>query len=55
MLVDNEEFINKLMNHKMLTVKASESVVRLFPSLIVKNNELDEAADKIERVCKEMS
>jgi len=54
-LVDNEEFINKLMNHKMLTVKASESVVRLFPSLIVKNNELDEAADKIERVCKEMS
>ena len=55
MLVDNEEFIKKLMDHKMLTVKASESVVRLFPSLIVKNNELDEAVGKIEIVCKEMS
>ena len=55
MLVDNDEFIKKLMNHKMLTVKASENVIRLFPPLIVNNNELDEAIDKIEKVCKEMS
>ena len=43
------------MNHKMLTIKASENVIRLFPPLIVKNEELDEALDKIQMVCKEMS
>jgi len=55
MLVDNVEFIKKLMNHKMLTVKAEENVIRLFPPLIVENKELDEAINKIEKVCKEMS
>ena len=55
MFVDNDEFIKKLMNHKMLTIKASENVIRLFPSLVVNNNELDEAIDKIEKVCKEMN
>ncbi len=53
--VDNVEFIKKLMNHKMLTVKAEENVIRLFPPLIVQNQELDEALSKIEKVCKEMS
>ena len=52
--VDNVEFIKKLMDHKMLTVKAEENVIRLFPPLIVTNKELDEAANKIEKVCKEM-
>ena len=42
-MVDNVEFIKKLMNHKMLTVKAEENVIRLFPPLIVQNKELDEA------------
>jgi acetylornithine/N-succinyldiaminopimelate aminotransferase len=55
MLVDNTEFVKKLINHKMLTVKAEENVVRLFPPLIVSNEELDEAIDKIEKTCKEMS
>jgi len=55
MSVDNTEFLNKLMENKMLTVKASENVVRLFPPLIVKNQELDEGLSKIEKVCKEMS
>ena len=55
MLVDNIEFMKKLMNHKMLTVKAEENVIRLFPPLIVSNNELDEAINKIEKVCREMS
>ena len=55
MLVDNDEFIKKLMNNKMLTVKASENVIRLFPPLIVSNKEIDEAFAKIEKVCKEMS
>ena len=55
MLVDNTEFMNKLMENKMLTVKASENVIRLFPSLVVSDKELDEAISKIEKVCKEMS
>ena len=54
-LVDNVEFIKKLMNHKMLTVKAEENVIRLFPPLIVKEKELDEAIGKIEKVCEELS
>ncbi len=55
MSVDNTEFMKKLMHHKMLTVKAEENVIRLFPPLIVQNNELDEAISKIEKVCIEMS
>jgi len=55
MAVDNNEFIKKLMNHKMLTVKAEENVIRLFPPLIVSEKELDEGIDKIQTVCKEMS
>ena len=55
MLVDNTKFMEKLMSHKMLTIKAEENVIRLFPPLIVSDNELDEAINKIEKVCKEMS
>ena len=55
LLVDNGEFIQKLMNHKMLTVKAEENVIRLFPPLIVQDKELDEAIFKIGKVCEEMS
>ena len=36
-------------------IKAEENVIRLFPPLIVQNEELDEAIKKIEKVCKEMS
>ena len=55
LLVDNVEFMNKLMENKMLTVKAEENVIRLFPPLVVNNKELDEAIHKIEDVCKKMS
>ena len=55
MLVDNTEFIKKLMDHKMLTVKAEENVIRLFPPLTVENKDLDEGISKIEATCKELS
>ena len=55
MLVDNTEFMKKLMDHKMLTVKAEENVIRLFPPLVVDNKELDEAVSLIDKVCEEMS
>ena len=53
-VVDNTEFMEKLMDHKMLTVKASENVIRLFPPLTVSISELDEAVNKIETVCQEI-
>jgi len=55
MVVDNTEFMKKLMDHKMLTVKAEENVIRLFPPLIVSSSELDEAIHIIEAVCQEMN
>ena len=54
-MVDNSEFMKKLMKKKMLTVKAEENVIRLLPPLTVNNRELNEAISKIEKVCKEMS
>ena len=55
LFVDNTEFMKKLMDHKLLTVKAEENVIRLFPPLIISKNELDEAIDKIKKVCEEIS
>ena len=55
MLADNTEFMKKLMDNKMLTVKAEENVIRLFPPLIVSNNELDEAIKKIKIACESMN
>ena len=52
--IDNAKFIEALMRHKMLVVKAEEQVIRLFPALIVSKKEIDEAISKIELVCKEM-
>jgi acetylornithine/N-succinyldiaminopimelate aminotransferase len=55
MLVDNTEFMKKLMDHKMLTIKAEENVIRIFPPLTVNRKELDEAINKIETVCGEIN
>ncbi|MAK12176.1 MAG: acetylornithine transaminase [Candidatus Pelagibacter sp.] len=48
--VDNKEFINQLFEKKLLVVKASESVVRLLPPLIVNKNEIDQAVSIIDQV-----
>jgi len=53
--VDNTKFIETLMKYKMLVVKAEEQVIRLFPALIVSKKEIDEAINKINETCKEMS
>ncbi len=55
MSVDNVEFMKNLQNNKMLTVKAEENVIRLFPPLTVDNTEMNEAFSKIEKTCKDMS
>jgi len=53
LLPDNNEFLERLMDNKMLAVKASENVIRLFPPLTVEKKEIDEALSKLEKTCKE--
>jgi len=48
---DQFRFIKKLMDNKLLTIKASENVVRVLPPLNVKKNELDKALKIIDIVC----
>ncbi|MBD1139733.1 aspartate aminotransferase family protein [Pelagibacterales bacterium SAG-MED38] len=50
---DQTNFINKLMDNKLLTIRASENVVRVLPPLNVKKNELDKALKIIDIVCNE--
>ena len=46
-------FIKKLMNNKLLTIRAAENVVRILPPLNVKKKELDQALKIINKVCTE--
>ncbi len=48
---DQSKFIKKLMENNLLTIKASENVVRILPPLNVKKSELDLAIKIIEKVC----
>jgi len=50
---DQTKFIKKLMNNKLLTIRAAENVVRILPPLNVKKNEIDHAIKIIVKVCKE--
>ena len=44
-------FIKKLMNNNLLTIKAAENVIRILPPLNVKKSELDVALKVINKVC----
>ena len=46
-------FIKKLMDNKLLTIRAAENVVRILPPLNVKKNEIDKAIKILNKVCKE--
>ncbi len=48
---DQTEFINKLLQKKLLTVKASENVVRLLPPLNVTKKEINLALKILNNVC----
>ena len=45
------KFIEKLMDNKLLTIRAAENVVRILPPLNVKKVELDKALKIINKVC----
>ncbi len=49
---DQTKFIEKLMDNKLLTVRAGENVVRLLPPLNVTRKEINLALKIIERVCR---
>jgi len=49
---DQSKFIDKLLENKMLTIRASEDVVRILPPLNVSKKEIDIALKIIRKVCK---
>ncbi len=51
---EQTNFIKKLMNNKLLTIRAEENVIRLLPPLNVKKKEIDLAIKIIKKVCKEL-
>ena len=50
---DQTLFIEKLMEKKLLTIKAAENVIRILPPLNVKKSEIDIALKVINKVCSE--
>ena len=52
---EQSKFIEELMKNKLLTIRAAENVVRVLPPLNVKKNELDQAINIIQKVCKNFS
>ena len=52
---DQAKFIKKLMENKLLTIRAAENVVRILPPLNVKKKEIDQAIKIIKKVCIEIN
>ena len=50
--VDQTKFIKKLMENKLLTIRAAENVVRVLPPLNVSKKEIDQAIKIFDKVCK---
>ena len=48
---DQSKFIKKLMDNRLLTIRAAENTVRILPPLNVKKSELDQALQIIDKVC----
>ena len=48
---DQTKFVQKLMDNKLLTIRAAENVIRILPPLNVKKNEIDLAIKIINKVC----
>ena len=50
---DQVLFIKKLMDKRLLTIRAADNVIRILPPLNVKKNEIDKALKIIKKVCSE--
>ena len=51
---DQTKFIKKLMDNKLLTIRAADNVVRILPPLNVQKKEIDQALKIINKVCVEL-
>ena len=49
---DQNLFVKKLLDNKLLTIRAAENVIRLLPPLNVKKENIDEAIVILRKVCK---
>ena len=54
LIKDQNNFIKKLMDNNLLTIRAAENVVRILPPLNVKKKEIDMALKIIKKVCEEL-
>ena len=52
---DQAKFIKKLMDNKLLTIRAAENVVRILPPLNVKKSEINQSLKIIKKVCSEFN
>ena len=52
---DQTNFIKKLIENKLLTIRAAENVVRILPPLNVKKSEINLALKIINKVCRELN
>ena len=48
---DQTTFVKKLMENRLLTIRASENVIRILPPLNVNKNEINIALKIINKVC----
>ena len=48
---DQTKFIKKLMDNKLLTIRAAENVIRILPPLNVKKSQINQALKIIDKVC----
>jgi len=55
MLEEPSKFMEKLLKNKLITVKAGSNVIRLYPPLIIKKEQILEGIHILEKVCEEMS
>lgn len=47
--IENGEVVKKLISNQLLTIPAGENVIRILPPLIIDQNHVDEALEKIEK------
>jgi acetylornithine/N-succinyldiaminopimelate aminotransferase len=52
---DQTKFIKKLIENKLLTIRAAENVIRILPPLNVKKDEINQALKIIKKVCSEQN
>ena len=53
--ISNEIIIEQMRKEKILTVKASDNIIRLLPPLILQNSHVDEAIEKIKSTIKNIN